>query len=178
MWSKCSHLATKSAQSIGVVVSVALLGMLVSTGAFSQDYGDAAGQELTATVEDHQRFESERRRQQQLQYESERRKRERMQFETERLRQENERREQERLRLENERLRQEIELRELEQLRHESEARDRRNARLAALWDQTMGSDQNTGRDILEQLRSISQLRDDGVLTEQEFQRLKNRILD
>ncbi len=178
MTGKCSHLANMSAQLTGVVVSIALLGMVVSTAAFSQDYGDATGQGLTTTEEDHQRFEAERLRQQQLQYEIERRRQARMQLETERLRQENERREQERLRLENERLRQEIELSEQEKLRHEGEVRERERAQAAALRDQTKGTNQATDPDIFEQLQTIGQLRDDGILTEEEFQKLKKRILD
>ncbi len=73
----------------------------------------------------------------------------------------------EQLRLENEQLRQEIEQREREAQRQEqlllqNEARERERA-------QTAGTDQSTGPDIYEQLRTIGQLRDDGILTEEEF---------
>jgi septal ring factor EnvC (AmiA/AmiB activator) len=157
--------------------SIVLLCMAVSSPAISQDYDAASGQELTATAEDRQRFEAERRRQEQLQFEAERRKQEAMRFETERLRQENERSEQERLRLENERLRQEIERHEQEQLRLANEAEARARAQAAAVREQTGSSDQSAGPDVFEQLRTIGQLRDDGILTEDEFQRLKQKIL-
>jgi hypothetical protein len=91
--------------------------------------------------------------------------------ETERLRQEQ-------MRLENERLRQEImqrereaQRREQERMRLQSEAREGERA-------QAEGTDQNTGPDIYEQLRTIGQLRDDGILTEEEFQGLKKKILE
>ncbi len=54
---------------------------------------DAAGPDLTTGVEDHERFEAERLRQQELQLENERREQEKMRLESERLRRENERRE-------------------------------------------------------------------------------------
>lgn len=149
--------------------SVALLCAAGCISAQAQDYGQTTGQEMTPSAEDLQRFEAERRRQEQLRLEAERRKQEAMRFETERLRQENERREQERLRLENERLRQEIERYEQEKLRFEREAEDREQAESSSL---------NAGPDVFEQLRTIGQLRDDGILTDEEFERLKKKILE
>ena len=165
---------------IGAVLSVALLCVAVSTPVRSQDHEGAAGQELTATAEDYQRFEAERLRQQQLDLEIAFRKQEKLRFETERLRQENERHKQEQLRLENERLRQEIERREQEQaqLRLENEAREQERAQASARRDGANNSEQNADSDIVEQLRTLGQLRDDGILTEEEFQRLKRKILD
>ncbi len=178
MSGKRGHLDNIAARPMGTVVSIALLLMALSTPAISQVWGDPTEQELTTRAEDHERYEAERLRQQQLEFERERRKQEAMRFETERLRQENERREQERLRLENERLRQEIEQHEQEQLRLEIEKKERERAQAAALRKQAKASDRGTRPDIYEQLRTIGQLRDDGILTEVEFQNLKNRILD
>lgn len=161
---------------IRAVVSIALICVVVSTPALSQGYDDAALQERTASVEDLQRFEAERLRQQQLQLENERREQEKLRFEIERLRQQNERHKQEQLRLENERLRQQNERREQERLRLENEARER--AQTAANTKQAERTDQSTDPDIYEQLRTIGQLRNDGVLTEEEFQALKKKILD
>ena len=159
--------------------SIALFCMAVSAAASSQDYESTVGQEMTATVEDHQRYEAERRRQQQARFETERRKQEAIRFETERLQQDNERREQERLRLENERLRQEIERHEQEQLRIENERLERERAEAAAAAQhQQEGSAMASGPDVFEQLRTLGQLRDQGILTELEFQRLKKKVLE
>ena len=178
MSGKWGHPENLAIRPIGAVMSTALLCMAVATPAFSQVWGDAEGQNLTTPVEDHGRFEAERLRQQQLQLERERREQEKLRFEIERLRQENERHKKEQLRLENERLRQENERREQEQLRLEIEARERERARKAMLRKQTEGTDQSTGQDIYEKLRTIGQLRDDGILTEEEFQGIKKKILD
>ena len=162
-------------------VSIALFCMAVSAPVSSQDYENTVGQEMTATVEDHQRYEAERRRQEQARFETERRKQEAIRFETERLRQDNERREQERLRLENERLRQEIERHEQEQLRIENERLERERAQAAAAaaaQHQQEGSAMASGPDVFEQLRTLGQLRDQGILTELEFQRLKKKVLE
>jgi hypothetical protein len=161
---------------IGVVTAVALL--CTALPALSQVHDDTGWQELTATAEDFQRYEAERRRQEQLQREAERRKQERLRFETEQLRQENERRKQEQLRLENERLRQEIERHEQEQLRLEIEQEERERAQAAIRREQSTRTDQGIGSDTYEQLLKIGQLRDDGILTEEEFQRLKRKILE
>ena len=159
--------------------SIALFCMALSAPVSSQDYGKTVGQEMTATVEDHQRYEAERRRQEQARLETERRKQEAMRFETERLRQDNERREQDRLRLENERLRQEIERHEQEQLRIENERLERQRAEAAAAARQeTVEVDTASGPDVFEQLRTLGQLRDQGILTELEFQRLKKKVLE
>jgi len=160
-------------------VSLALFCLAVGAPASSQDYGETVGQEMAATVEDHQRYEAERRRQEQARFEAERRKQEAMRFETERLRQENERREQERLRLENERLRQEIERHEQEELRLENERLQRERAQAAAAaQQQEEDTAMASGPDVFEQLRTLGQLRDQGILTELEFQRLKKKVLE
>ncbi len=158
--------------------SIALLCLAVSPAAWSQNYEDASGQELTASAENLQRYEAERRRQEQIQFDRERRRQEAMRFETERLRQENERREQERLRLENERLRQEIERHEQEQLRVENERLERARAQAAATRKLAEEADAVSGPDVFEQLRTLGQLRDQGILTELEFQRLKKKVLE
>ena len=92
---------------------------------------------------------------------------------------------QEQMRLENERLRQEIQLREREAQRREQErvqlqreATERERAQVAALREQEKETNQTAGPDIYEQLRTIGQLRDNGILTEEEFQGLKEKILD
>ncbi len=158
--------------------SIVLLCMALTTPAAAQDYGDAVEQELRASAEDLQRYEAERRRQEQIQLDRERRKREAMRHETERLRQENERREQERLRLENERLRQEIEQHEQEQLRAENERLERARAQAVATQERAQAVDVATEPDVFEQLRTLGQLRDQGILTELEFQRLKKKVLE
>ncbi|MDH3692528.1 MAG: SHOCT domain-containing protein [Gammaproteobacteria bacterium] len=178
MSGKRGYLENMAVMQISTVGSIPLLCMVVSTRALSQTHDDAEGQDLTASVENYQRFEAERRRQQQLQLENVRLQQEKLRFENERLRQENERREQERLRLENERLRQENERHEFEQLRRENEARERQRAQTTALPEQTERTGQSNGPDIYEQLRTLGQLKDDGILTEGEFQRLKKKILD
>ena len=177
MSGKWAHPENDAVAPIGAAMITALLCMALSTPAISQVWGDTTEQELTTRAEDHERFEAERRRQQQLEFENERRRQEKMRFETERLRQENERREQERLRLENERLRQEIEQHEQEQLRLENEAMERKLAQAAALREPTERTDQSAGPDVYEQLRTLGHLRDDGILTETEFQELKRKIL-
>ena len=137
----------------------ALLCILFGAPALSQDSSDSA-QDYKVSAEDYQRYEAERLRQQQLR------------FEAERQRQDAVRREQEHLRLENER-------REQEQLRFEANERERQQA-LLARQQQDEASSQvaaNAGPDIYEQLRTIGQLRDDGILTEQEFADLKKKIL-
>jgi len=175
---KWRHPDNRAGWTMGIFVLVALLIMALATPALSQVWGDTAEQELTTRAEDLDRFEEERLRQQRLQLESERRRQEKMRFETERLRQENERREQERLRLENEKLRQEIEHQEREQLRLDNEAMERKLAQAAALREQTHESRQSADPDVVEQLRTLGKLRDDGILTEEEFQNLKKRILN
>ena len=196
MSGKSGHLVNPPVRLTGAVMTLALLCMVATTPALSQVSGGASGQGLTRPDEDYNRFESERLRQQHLQLEVERRKQEKLRFEIERLRQENERREQDELRLENERLRQESERREQEKLRLENErlrqeserhkqeelrlqveARDRVRAKAAALRQQQGETGQSPGSDILEQLRTIGQLRDDGILNEVEFQNLKKKIL-
>lgn len=158
--------------------SIALLCVAGCIPALAQDRDPTTGQEMTPSAEDLQRYEAERRRQEQLRFETERRKQEAMRFETERLRQENERREQERLRLENERLRQEIERHEQEQLRVKREAEERARAHAAEDRQRAESNGQTAGPDVFEQLRTLGQLRDDGILTEEEFQRLKKKILE
>ena len=158
-------------------VSIALLCAAVTTPAWSQDYENDFGQEVTASAEDLQRYEAERRRQEQVRIDRERRRQKAMRFETERLRQENERREQERLRLENEPLRQAIEQHEQERLRVENERLEREHAQAAAARKQAQERDMATGPDVFEQLRTLGQLRDQGILTELEFQRLKKKVL-
>jgi hypothetical protein len=162
----------------GTIRSVALLCIAVSTPVLSQTNDGASGQMLTTAVEDHQRFEAERMRQERLQLEAERRRQEKIRFEIERLRQENERHKQEQLILENERLRQENERREQEQLRLEIETRERERAEVVAYRKQPERNDTSSDRDIYEQLETLGQLRADGILTEEEFQRLKRKILD
>ncbi len=176
MSGKCGHLEDMAVRQIRAVMSIALLCAVVSTPALSQGYDDARLQERTASVEDLQRFEAERLRQQQLQLENERREQEKLRFEIERLRQQNERHKQEQLRLENERLQQQNERRKQERLQLENEARER--AETAAHTEQAEQTGQSTGPHIYEQLRTIGQLRNDGILTEKEFQELKKNILD
>lgn len=168
-----------------VVAASVLLCIGASTPALSQVYEDTAAQDRAAADDLYQRFEAERRRQEQVQLENQRRQHERMrieserlQQETERLRQETERREQEKLRLENERLRQENERHEFERLVLANEVRQRELAQTVAILRQTERTEQNHGTDIYDQLRALGQLKDDGILTEDEFQRLKKRILD
>jgi hypothetical protein len=162
----------------GAASLVTLLCAGLSAPALAQVYDDVSEEALTATAEDYRRYEAERRRQEQLQLERERREQQRIRLENERLRRENERREQERLRLENERLRQEIELAKQEQLRLEIEAKERERARAAALHRQAQETDQGIDPGTYEQLQKIGQLYDQGILTDEEFQRLKDRILD
>jgi Short C-terminal domain len=180
MSAKRGHSGDMAVASMGTFVPVALFLMTLSTPAISQVWGDATEQELTTRAEDLDRFEAERLRQQRSELEKERRRQEKMRFETERLRQENERQEQERLRLENEKLRQEIERQEQTQLRLENEAMERKLAQTAALREltQTNETRQSTDPDVYDQLRTLGQLRDEGILTEEEFQNLKKRILN
>lgn len=179
MSAKQGHSGDMAVASMGTFVPVALLLMALSTPAISQVWGDTTEQELTTRADDLDRFEDERLRQERLRFDNERRRQEKMRFETERLRQENELREQERLRLENEKLRQEIEHQEHEQLRLENEAMQRKLAQSAALQEQSQTTDthQSADADVYEQLRTLGQLRDDGILTEEEFQNLKRKIL-
>ncbi len=165
-------------KQLGTVGFVALLSVAISTSALSQANDGAPEQMLTTAVEDHQRFEAERMRQERQQLEAERRRQEKLRFEIERLRQENEQHKQQQLILENERLRQENERREQEQLRLEIETRERERAEVVAYRKQTERNDTSSDRDIYEQLETLGQLRDDGILTEEEFQRLKRKILD
>ena len=190
------YLENTAVRQIGVVASVALLCMVLSTAALSQTYDDAEGQDQAVSAEDFDRFEAERRRQQMVQFENERRRQERVRLENERLRLERERREQQRLRLDNERLRQEQERREQEnlrlenerlrlenehhelaQLRLEKEAREWQRAQTVVIATRAQASDSSDDADIYEQLRALGQLKDDGILTEEEFQRLKQKIL-
>ena len=194
MSGKWRHFENTAVRQVSAVASVVLLCLVVATPALSQGYDD---EDQADAAELNERFEAERRRQQQVQFEKERRRQEQVRFENERIRLENERAEQERLRLENERLRQENErseqerlrldnerLRqqnqryELERLRTENTAREREIAQAAALAAQAIGVDQNDSVVIYEQLRMLGQLRDEGVLSEEEFQRLKKRILE
>lgn len=163
---------------MSAVAASALLCMAISTPALSQVYEDTAAQNRAASDDLYQRFEAERRRQEQVQLENQRRQHERMRIESERLQQETERREQERLRLENERLRQANERHEFERLVLANEVRQRELAQTAALLRQAERVEHNNGTDIYEQLRALGQLKDDGILTEQEFQRLKKRVLN
>lgn len=178
MSGKWEILENTATRRIGVITSMALLSIAVTTPALSQGYDDAPEQVLTTAEEDHQRFEAERMRQERLQLEQERRKQEKIRFEIERLRQENEQHKQEQLLLENERLRQENERRAAEQRQLEFEAQERERAQTAALQQQAQRENQRSESDIYEQLRRIGQLRDEGILTEEEFQRLKSRILN
>lgn len=169
MSSKPTRIVNASGQ-LRAIVSVALFCVATSPPAWSQSnddaYADAEGHELTASAENFDRYEAERLRQQQQQHQQKMKL-----FENERVRQENERREQEQLRFESER-------RAQEQLRLEREARERELVQTAELQRQTEQTSQTVDPDIYEQLRTIGQLRDDGILTEQEFQDLKKRILD
>ena len=178
MSGKWGHPDIIASRLVGIVRSIALLCIVVSTPALSQVYDDAAEQMLATTAESRQRFEAERMRQERLQLENDRREQEKLRFEIERLRQENELHKQEQLRLENERLRQENERREQEQLQLEIEARELKRAQAATLREQTQRDDQGAGPNIYEQLRTIGQLRDNGILTDEEFQKLKKKILN
>lgn len=171
MSEKRDHLENTAERQAGAVASVALLCMALATPALSQVYDEAEAQDAADSEELLQRFEAEHRRQQQQQLENVRLQQQKLRLENERLRQETERREQERLRLENERLRQDNERHKLEQLHLENLARERE--RVAALE-----ASRSKDRDMVEQLRMLGRLRDDGVLTEEEFQRLKQKILD
>ena len=75
-----------------------------------------------------------------------------------------------RMRLENERIRQENE-------RRLQEA-ERQLAQVAAQTNETKGADQGAGPDMYEQLRIIGQLRVDGILTDEEFEEQKKKILN
>jgi hypothetical protein len=155
---------------------VAVLFMVVSAPAFSQDEDVAGDREFISSSEDFQRYEAERLRQQQLRYENERKRQEVQRREQERL-------EQERVRLEDERIRQEQvrlerESRRQEQLRLENEAFELERAQAASRQQQVASNAAAADPDIYEQLRTIGQLRDDGVLTEQEFINLKKKILE
>ena len=153
------------------VAASVLLCIGASTPALSQVYEDTAAQDRAASDDLYQRFEAERRRQEQVQLEHQRRQHERMRIESER-------REQEKLRLENERLRQENERHEFERLVLANEVRQRELAQTAALLRQAERVEYNNGTGIYEQLRALGQLKDNGILTEQEFQRLKKRVLN
>ncbi len=183
------HLEYTVAKRISAIAASVLLCMAVSTPALSQVYEDTNAQDQAASDDLYERFEAERRRQERVRLENQRRQErvrlenqrrqeEKMRLETERLRQENERSEQERLRLENERLRQVNERHELEQMILKNDLRQRELAQTAALLGQTQRTHQGMGPDIVEQLRALGQLKDDGILTEEEFQRLKRKILD
>ncbi len=172
------HLEYTVARRISAIAASVLLSMAVSTPAISQVYEDSNARDQAAEEDLYQRFEAERRRQERVRLDNQRRQEEKMRLETERLRQENERSEQERLRLENERLRQENERHELEQMILKNDLRQRELAQTAALLGQTQRTHQGMGPDIVEQLRALGQLKDDGILTEEEFQRLKRKILD
>jgi hypothetical protein len=155
---------------------IALLGMALSLPAFSQEREDIGEQEITASADDYQRYEAERLRQQQMRYENERKRQEIQRHEQERL-------EQERLRLEDERIRQEqvrLEKERLrqEQVRLENEALELERAQVASRQQQAGANMHSPEPDIYEQLRTVGQLRDDGVLTEQEFINLKKKILE
>ena len=177
MLGKRGHPGQTASKSIAAVISIALLCMTASTPALSQVWGDP-GDDQTTSADSRDRYEAERRRQEQLRLERERRAQEKLRFETERLRQENERHKQEQLILENERLRQENERHEREQLLLELQAQERVRAERAALQVQASEADQDSGPDVYEQLRMIDQLRDDGIVTDDEFDRLKAKILD
>ena len=87
---------------------------------------------------------------------------------------------QEQMRLENERLQQEIErVRREDALRsrQEYEARMRQLDAEREQSEQREKLDVSTGPDKYERLIKLGQLRDDGILTEEEFQELKKRIL-
>ena len=90
---------------------------------------------------------------------------------------------QEELRLKNEQLRQDIELRKLEAQRLEQERlrlqnEQRELAQTAARLEQDKRANQSNGPDLYEKLSKLGQLRDDGILTEAEFQEVKKKILD
>lgn len=160
-------------RQISKVAITVLLCMAVSTPALTQTNDDVAAGDRAAKEELYKRFEAERRRQQQVNLEKDRVQREKLQLENERLRRENERREEEKLRLEIELLRQENANRRLEQLRLENEAMARQRSQAAAV-----ASNQSQSPDVYEQLRAIGQLKADGILTDEEFQRLKRKILE
>jgi hypothetical protein len=152
--------------------AVVALTILANTAVLAQSSETPQEQHVATSAGDFQRYEAERLRQQQ------------MRFELERQRQENERRERERMRLE-------VEQREQEQLRLENEAFERERAQVALQQQQAQTSpngfetgDQSTASsgtdipDIYEQLRIIAQLRDEGILTDEEFADLKRKILN
>lgn len=166
MSGKHSLFEDSTATRPGAIASIALLCMTVSVPAWSQSNDDAGEQELTASSEYYDRYEAERLRQQQQQYQQQLQR-----YESERQRQESEHRERERVQLENER-------HEQEQLQLETEARERELTQIAAAQQRTEQTSQSPGPDIYEQLRTLGELRDDGILTEQEFQDLKKKILE
>ena len=88
---------------------------------------------------------------------------------------------QEQIRLENERIRQEIKRearnREQERTRLQREERERERARTESVRRQETEANRNADSGMYEQLRMIGQLRDDGVLTNEEFQAQKEKIL-
>ena len=148
--------------------TVVMLTLLAATPSIAQTNVQSEERQVATSAEDYQRYEAERLRQQQSSYESERQ------------RQENERREQEQMRAE-------IERREHEQLRLEAEALERERTQQAQQQasqvsvgniSQSAASDGTAIPDIYEQLRIIGQLRDDGILTEEEFNGLKKKILN
>jgi hypothetical protein len=155
--------------------AVATFAMFACGPALAQS-SEPAQQQQTTSAEDFQRYEAERLRQQQLRYENERKRQEVQRREQERL-------EQERVRLEDERIRQEQvrlekELLRQEQLRLENEAYELERAQAASRHQQVASNAPVAEPDIYEQLRTIGELRDDGVLTEQEFINLKKKILE
>ena len=77
---------------------------------------------------------------------------------------------QEQMRLENERIRLEIE-------RSKREVRRQEEKGQAEAVKQQKRDHQSDGPDLYEKLIKLGQLRDDNVLTEEEFQELKKRIL-
>jgi hypothetical protein len=168
-----------AAKRLSAIVSIALLCMTASMPAWSQDSDNSDARELTISPENFDKFEAERLRQQRQQYQQQQ-----LRFENERVRQENEHRERDRLQLENERrareqVRLENERLEQERLRLEIDTRERELAQTIALQQQTEQASPTTGGpDVYEQLRAIGELRDDGILTEQEFQDLKQKILN
>lgn len=178
MSGKWDYLANTAIRRMGAITSVALLCTAVLAPGSSQAQDISEAQNQAASADSYERFEAERRRQELVRLENSRLQQEKLRFENERLRQENERREQARLRLENERLRQENERHELEQLRLQNEAKERELAQAAALREQSKGPGPDNSPDIYEQLQRLGQLKNDGILTEEEFQRLKNKILN
>lgn len=101
-----------------------------------------------------------------------------LEAQAERLRQEN-------IRLENELLRQELQRKQRESQRLEEErARlkreelERERARTESLEPQSNEVGPSPELDVYQQLRMIGQLRDDGILTAEEFQKLKAKILE